>query len=202
MPATAYFSPNCIIPRSALASTGHSVGPTPPQPTLSLDLDNVIRDQIGSIIAAVKRRHGLTLEREMFSCWDPPLGDLLRITNAEFTNWAWTDPMIFAEARPLPGVIPALRHLSRDYRLVITTSTAWPQLTEPWLRRWNIPYSAIVHTTDKSSVAFDRHIDDAPTTLLKLSEAGRQVICFRLPWNAHLADLPSFSHWNKIGELL
>ena len=178
-------------------------GPARPCPsTLSLDLDNVIRDQIGSIIAAVQRRYSLKLQRQMFSCWDPPLGDLLGLDNQEFTSWAWADPMIFAEAKPLPGVVPALRRLSRDYRLVITTATACPWLTEPWLKRWNIPYSSIIHTTDKGSVAFDWHVDDSPSTLTKLSEAGRRVIRFALPWNVHLADLPGLADWRDTGGLL
>lgn len=178
-------------------------GSAPPCPsTLSLDLDNVIRDQIGSIIAAVQRRYSLKLQRQMFSCWDPPLGNLLGLDNQEFTAWAWTDPMIVALAKPMPGVIPALRRLSRDYRLVIATATAWPQLTEPWLKRWNIPYSSIIHTSDKGSVAFDWHIDDSPSTLIKLSEAGRRVIRFALPWNAHLADLPGLADWRDTGGLL
>lgn len=178
--------------------------------TLSLDLDNVIRDQIGSIIAAVARRFCIGLTRDAFSCWDPPLGQALGIPNDEFTAWAWADPMIFAEARPMPGAVWALHRLARKNRLIITTATAWPQLTEPWLRRWNIPFNAIIHTTDKASVAFDWHVDDSPATLVKLSEAGRRVIRFALPWNAHLDTLrlhsgqalPSLADWRSLGDLL
>ena|SRR3990172_7297613 len=163
---------------------------------ISIDLDNVIRDQIGSIIEATRRRYGVSLSRAMFDRWDPPLGETVGLSHEEFTAWAWADPMIFAQARPLPGVVEALGALKgQGHRIVITTATACPELTEPWLKWWGIPYSDVVHTRHKDTVAFDVHIDDSPATLLELSGAGRRVVRFSLPWNAHLATLPGLAGW-------
>lgn len=189
-----FFLPGFVIPRTAFGLA--------PKPVLSIDLDNVIRDQIGAIISAVQRRYGVTLQREMFSAWDPPLGELIGISNEEFTDWAWSDPMIFANASPVAGAIVALARLRATHRIVITTSTAWPQLTEPWLKWWHIPCNEIIHTSDKSSVPFDQHIDGSPATLVKLSEAGRRVVRFRLPWNEHLVDLPALDGWQGVEAVL
>lgn len=193
-PQVVFFLPHRPIPREAFGLT--------PKPVLSVDLDNVIRDQIGAIISAVRRRYGVTLQREMFSVWDPPLGELIGISNEEFTTWAWADPMIFANAAPVPGAITTLARLRATHRIVITTSTAWPQLTEPWLKWWHIPYHQVIHTSDKGSVAFDWHVDDSPATLVKLAEAGRRVVRFRLPWNEHLTGLPVLDGWQGAEEVL
>lgn len=189
-----YFLPKFVIPRAAFGLVS--------KPTLSVDLDNVIRDQISSIIGAVRRRYGVTLCREMFSVWDPPLGELIGLDNAEFTAWAWSDPMIFANASPVAGAIVALARLRATHRIIITTSTAWPHLTEPWLRWWHVSHHEIIHTNDKSSVEFDWHIDDSPTTLAKLAEAGRRVVRFRLPWNEYLTDLPVLDGWQGVEAVL
>ena len=90
MQADANFNPNRQIYQ---ARAGGKV-----RPVLSVDLDNVLRDQIGSIIEAVWQRYGRRLTREMFSCWDPPMGGLVGISDEEFTAWAWSDPAIFVEA--------------------------------------------------------------------------------------------------------
>lgn len=172
------------------------------KPILSLDLDNVLRDQIGSIITATARRYGVSLSRDAFSCWDPPLGQIIGLDNDRFTAWAWTDPAIFAAARPLPGVVWALHQLHHRYHLLITTSTAHPCLTEPWLRAWRVPYDQIIHTPDKSSVPFDLHLDDSPTTLQTLTAQGRKVLRFALPWNKGLACLPGLSRWSSWAEVL
>lgn len=188
-----FFLPNRIIPVESWSR---------PRPTLSVDLDNVIRDQIGAIIAATQRRYRVTLQRESFSIWDPPLGQIIGVDNDEFTAWAWGDPMIFALAEPMAGALAALSRLAAEYRIMITTSTACPELTEPWLRWWQVPYHEIIHTTDKGSVEFDWHIDDSPSTLQKLAAAGRQVVRFRLPWNEGLNELPTLDGWNLIQEVL
>jgi 5'(3')-deoxyribonucleotidase len=168
---------------------------------LSLDLDNTIRDQIGAIITAVARRYRVSLSRDAFSCWDPPLGQILGLDNDQFTAWAWTDPAIFTASKPMPGVVWALHQLRQSYHLLILTSTAHPRLTEPWLRAWRIPYDQIIHTADKSSVPFHLHLDDSPTTLVKLSEAGRRVLRFALPWNTHLTHLPTLPRWSAWPEV-
>jgi 5'(3')-deoxyribonucleotidase len=163
--------------------------------TLSIDLDNVIRDQIGSVIEATQRRYGVLLSREMFDRWDPPLGRLVGVPDAEFTAWAWSCPMIFAQARPMPGVACALAGLIEQHRVVIATATAYPELTEPWLRWWHVPYSDVVHTRNKAAVAFDLHIDDSPGTLRALASAGRRVVRFAQPWNADVTGLPALGSW-------
>lgn len=167
------------------------------RPVLSVDLDNVLRDQIGSIIETVWRRYGRRLTREMFSCWDPPLGGLIGMSDEEFTGWAWSDPAIFVEARPVTGAALALLGLRTRYRIVITTATACPHLSEPWLKWWRIPYDQVIHTSDKGSVAFAAHIDDSPGTLQTLAGAGRRVIRFDLPWNRHLVGLPALTQWTS-----
>jgi 5'(3')-deoxyribonucleotidase len=163
--------------------------------TLSLDLDNTLRDQIGSIIVHTQRRYGTVLTRDMFNMWDPKVGQAIGIANDVFTAWAWTERQIFADARPFPGVAWALHQLSSRYRLLITTSTACPDLTEPWLNRWRLPFDAIIHTADKGSVDFDLHIDDSPHTLLTLAGQGRRVIRYDLPWNRALVQLPVLKSW-------
>jgi len=151
--------------------------------TISIDLDNVIRDQIGSIINAAGRRYGVFLSRDAFDRWDPPLGHYVGVPEDEFTRWAWGDPMIFAESKLIPGVWQAMTELASDHRIIITTSTACPELSEPWLRWWKVPYHDLIHTRSKEAIVFDLHIDDSPATLQKLAAAGRPVMRFDLPWN-------------------
>jgi hypothetical protein len=85
---------------------------------------------------------------------------------------------------------------------VINTSTRYPALTRPWLERWNIPYHLIIQTNDKSSVAFNWHIDDNPATLLALAAAGRRVIRWALPWNTHLVQYPAVCNWAEAEGVL
>lgn len=169
---------------------------------LSFDLDNVIRDQIGSIIRSARCQYGAQLNRKMFETWDPPLGHLLGLPEEQFTAWAWGCPMIFAESRPMPGAVLALTHLIKTHRIIITTATAWPTLTEPWLKRWGVPYHTVIHTQDKASVEFDYHLDDSPSTLQKLAGLGRPVVRFAIPWNRHLTHLPAVRSWPQATEVL
>jgi 5'(3')-deoxyribonucleotidase len=188
-------------------SPGRSSRPVPSlgqaKPVLSVDLDNVIRDQIGSIITATWQRHGVRLSRDLFHSWDPPLGHLVGLSDEAFTAWAWTDPLIFATARPMEDAPGALRSLGRDYRIVITTSTHHPDLTRPWLNYWRIPYDEIIHTPHKYEVEFDLHLDDSPLVLADLQRRGRPgAIRFALPWNRHLVNLPTLTGWAAWREVL
>lgn len=170
-------------------------------PILSIDLDNVIRDQIGSIIEATRARYGVSLSRADFNQWDPPLGQRVGISNEEFTAWAWTDRDIFASARPVSGAAQALANLSRKYYIIITTSTRWPELTAPWLDRWEIPHHEVIHTSDKTGVIFDWHIDDSPSILASLAKANRVGVRWALPWNEGQPG-PVLSRWGEAERLI
>lgn len=165
--------------------------------TISFDLDNTIRDQIGSIIEATRRQFGTQLERRMFDRWDPPVGQYVGLDETVFTRWAWTDPMLVAQARPFSGVKNVLRRLRlAGHRVIITTATGHPGLTGPWLAWWGLEVDEVIHTQDKAQVAFDYHVDDSPHTLEALAGAGRRVIRFALPWNRHLTQFPAMESWD------
>lgn len=199
-------TPPTSLPKYGPRRNGLGTRPLPGlarrKPVLSVDLDNVIRDQIGAIIDATWQQYGFYLSRDLFHCWDPPLGHLVGLSDEEFARWAWTDPLHFATARPVTDAPGALRALHRDYRIVITTNTCHPELTRPWLGYWGIPHDEVIHTPHKHEVEFDLHLDDSPLVLADLQRRGRRAVRFALPWNKHLTDLPTLSAWAAWREVL
>lgn len=166
--------------------------------SISLDLDSTLRNQLLAIRTAIYRRYHTKIQLSAFNTWDAPLGHLVGISDDELTSWIWSDPMIFATAQPYPGAVQAVQRLYQSHNITITTSTAHPVLTEPWLDFWGIPYHRVIHTKDKASVEFDWHVDDSPIILPELEAAGRAVIRYALPWNAHLKHLPTIFNWRTI----
>ena len=165
---------------------------------IAVDLDNTVRDQIGAIIDAVWLKYGVELCRADFHCWDAPLGERCGVSNLEWTAWAWGHPQIFEDAVPVEGAAYALGWLMRRYQVHIVTSTRWPQLTAPWLAKRQIPHNRVFHTADKGSVEWDYLIDDRPDVLEGLHRSGHKVVRFALPWNSHLAHLPTLENWSQV----
>lgn len=173
------------------------------RPYISLDLDNVIRDSIGSIINLTRQRYNYEINRQMFDRWDPQLGPVIGIPQEEFFQFAWFDPAVYKLAMPVTGVLSTLRELEGKAFLIINTNNPYPDITYEWLKLWQVPHHAVEHTQDKAKVDFDVHVDDCPSVLEQLSAAGRYVIRFALPWNNHLNGAhPVVADWQQLGWLL
>lgn len=171
---------------------------------LSFDLDNVIRDSIRAIIDNTFKRYGKQLYRDQFDQWDPQLGTAIGISQDEFFNFAWYDRVNYGLAcQPVAGSRSVLQELSKTAHIIINTSNPYQDLTYEWLDHWLIPYDDVIHTNDKNSVEFDVHVDDSPIVLEQLYAAGRQVIRFAVPWNAHLnGKYPVATNWDELNGLL
>lgn len=168
----------------------------------SLDVDNVLRNHIGSIIRAVWLKFEVKLKLGDFDKWDPDLGHKVGMPNKDFTAWVWTDPIICASGRPVKGVDKALNHLFEQHTIVTNSATANPHLTQPWLNYHNLPHHQVYHLEKKWDISFDLHVDDSPHLLQHMYDMGLPVCRFSLPLNDHLIHIPSISGWHEYKKLI
>lgn len=170
---------------------------------LGVDWNSTLQDQISEIIRQARIIYGVELALDDFNQWDAPLGAKCGVTDQQFTRWAWTSPEIQREAQPYPGVADSLSALSQlGVRIHVITSTSNPGLVVPWLDYHGIPFDKVVFSNDKSVEDFDVLVDDSPTTLARVTQAGRRAIRHAIPWNQHMATFPALTHWLRLPSLL
>jgi 5'(3')-deoxyribonucleotidase len=169
-------------------------------PGVTLDLDNVLKDLVGSVIWFAQNDFGVTLRREVdFDTWDKSIGHKLGFDNHEdYLTWAWKNPDIHREAMPVEGAVETVRQIYLGYTCItILTASYFPDLVADWLDKHGFPYDKIIFDSDKSKYDFDVLVDDSPSTLKKLSDMGKPVVRFRWPWNSkpELDHLPTIDGW-------
>ncbi len=179
---------------------------------LGVDLDGVCADYEGAFRSSVARQLDRAPETmppqtimDAYSQWG--------LTLEEFEaahRRAVIEDRIFRHMAPLPGVSDALWELSDlgvwiriiTHRLIFNwaheTSAAD---TAAWLDANQIPYRDLCFIGDKPNVGADLYLDDSPTNIVSLREAGRTAIVFDQPYNRHLPG-PRATTWDEVVHLV
>jgi 5'-nucleotidase len=179
---------------------------------LGVDLDGVCADYEGAFRGSVARQLARDPETmppqtimDAYSQWGLTLAEF-----EEAHRRAVTEDRIFRHMAPLPGVSDALWELSDlgvwiriiTHRLIFNwaheTSAAD---TAAWLDANQIPYRDLCFIGDKPNVGADLYVDDSPTNIVSLREAGRTAIVFDQPYNRHLPG-PRATTWDEVVRLV
>ncbi len=117
---------------------------------------------------------------------------------------------LFKSLRPLEGAPAALRRLAaRGIRIRIIThrlyiewfhKQAISQTTE-WLEQFAIPYWDICFMKDKAAVGANLYLEDNPTNIQALRDAGCEVVVVVNSTNRDLAA-PRAENWEEIEKLI
>ncbi|MCL4413189.1 MAG: hypothetical protein M1522_00330 [Actinobacteria bacterium] len=107
--------------------------------------------------------------------------------------------VMFWQGGPIAGAIEALRQIAEaGHRIHIVTArfvnisnskageALVAEATRSWLQHHNVPYTSLIFSDDKMSVATDIFIDDSPDNYAALELAGANPWFFDCPWNASL----------------
>jgi 5'(3')-deoxyribonucleotidase len=123
-------------------------------------------------------------------------------------KFAVTQRNLFASLAPIAGAPLALRRLSKErvrirvitHRLFIKFfhNTAIQQ-TIDWLDYHDIPYWDICFMKDKAAVGANLYIDDSPSNVRALRDAGHRTIVFTNSTNRELPG-PRADNWGQVVE--
>jgi 5'-nucleotidase len=142
---------------------------------------------------------------DQFSEWGLQPEDFARLHRT-----AVVEDRMFRTMTPMPGVSEALWELSDlgvwiriiTHRLCVhwaheTTAAD----TAAWLDEQRIPYRDLCFIGAKPDVGADIYVEDSPTNVLGLREAGRHTIVFDQLYNRDLPG-PRAGDWREVVELV
>ncbi|GGI07435.1 5' nucleotidase, NT5C type [Egicoccus halophilus] len=179
---------------------------------LGVDLDGVCADYEGAFRASVVRHFGREPDQlppqtvmDAYSQWG--------LTFEQFEQAhrkAVLEDRMFRTMDALPGVSEALWRLSDagvwiriiTHRLLFNwahESTAAD--TAFWLDEHRIPYRDLCFIGDKPNVGADLYVDDSPSNVIALREAGKAAIVFDQPYNRDLPG-PRATSWDDVVALV
>lgn len=169
---------------------------------LGIDLDGVVADFNAGWMARYNRDFQADLRPEQIIGWDQ-MGTLTGFADMDgFWTWARGDGRtVFRDLAPLPGAIETLHDLAARHDIaIITARHPWAiSDTLAWIADHGIAASEVHFLEDKTSVACDVYIDDAPHQLEALVAAHpRATVCRRVAaWNDPLDGATDVHDWNE-----
>jgi 5'-nucleotidase len=182
------------------------------QVVLGVDLDGVCADYEAAFRTSVVRRYGLDAASlapqttmDAYSEWGLSFEQFEAAHRA-----AVTEDRIFRHMDPLPGVSEALWRLSDagvwiriiTARLLFNgTHESSAADTAYWLDAHDVPYRDLCFISDKPNVGADLYVDDSPTNVVALREAGKVAIVFDQPYNRALPG-PRAHDWDEVVALV
>lgn len=126
-------------------------------------------------------------------------------------QFAVTQRNLFTTLKPIGNAAPVLRRLSceQDVRIRIITHRLYIKhfhqqavaQTIQWLDHFGIPYWDICFMKDKASVGADLYLEDAPSNVMAMREAGLDVVVFGNSTNQGL-EPPRFTDWDRLHEFI
>ncbi|MEX2503993.1 MAG: hypothetical protein WD378_04035 [Egicoccus sp.] len=175
---------------------------------LGVDLDGVCADYETAFRNSVMRQLGRGVDdlppqtvMDAYSQWG--------MTFEEFEQAhknAVVEDRMFRHMEPLPGVSEALWELSKmgvwiriiTHRLLFSGAHESSAAdTAYWLDHNDIPYRDLCFIGDKPNVGADLYVDDSPSNIVALREAGRSAIVFDQPYNRDLPG-PRATSWQDV----
>lgn len=176
------------------------------KPVIAVDLDDVTADRLG-VIAAYLRAEGRTVSRPHPTRWD--LRDWGVRDKAEFDRLhyqAFVHDDGYSSMPPLAGAVEGLTHCHRlGYTIRIVTGRLWNAQvvrtalagTGCWLEAHGVPVDDVAFVSDKTAIAADLYIEDAPHFISDLQNAGRRVLIMSTAYNQHLPG-PRAASWSAL----
>jgi 5'(3')-deoxyribonucleotidase len=179
---------------------------------LGVDLDGVVADFYRAMRPIVAEWLGvneenLSLDRYTYGLPEWGVRDVEHYKRIH--RFAVTQRRLFIDMKPIAGAGPALRRLSDDgvHIRIITHRLFLPHFhqeavrqTVEWLDKHGIPYWDLCFLKDKVDVGADLYIEDSPENVDALRRAGKPVIVFGNPTNAHIDDGDRANSWQEVEE--
>lgn len=165
------------------------------KPVVAVDLDDVSADRL-AVIAASLRAEGKHISSAHPAHWD--LRDWGVATKADYDRLhygAFVHSDGYASMPPVDGAVEGLKQLhGMGFTIRIVTGRLWESQvvraalcgTGRWLESHAVPVDDIAFVSDKTAVAADLYIEDAPHFIEDLQRAGRQVLMMTTAYNTHL----------------
>ena len=179
---------------------------------LGVDLDGVCGDYTSafrSIVAAERGVDPSALPDER--SWDFHEWGVLELGGFDAVHRrAVLEHRLFREMPVMDGAADALWRLSDagvwiriiTHRLYVNWGHAIAVAdTVDWLDRHGIPYRDICFLGNKPEVEADCYVDDSPTNLIALRDAGNDVIVYDAPYNRHV-DGARARDWDDVEQLV
>ncbi len=175
---------------------------------IAVDLDDVVLDFVGNLVAVLQREYGSTLTQEDITEWD--LRKVLDpIVGENWWHWWKRRDWLWAQAPAVPGAIGGLTTLRRKghYLEVVTSKPDWAEAqTWRWLGKWRPPVQQVtIVGPDARKVDFteaDLIIDDKPDNCLQFVNEDREAILFDRPHNRSEQRFMRVASWENIPTLV
>lgn len=160
------------------------------KPFVLLDVDGVLCDFMGPLVAEINVQLGTTFKREDVTCWDPraALGLTNKQMDAVYTMTARA-PGWCRTLEPYPGAVEGFHRLKEvaNIHIVTTpfhTSDYWMKERVEWLKdHFHIPSEDITFTSRKEWISADYLVDDKVETCRKWDFANRYTFGSAILWN-------------------
>lgn len=156
---------------------------------LAVDLDDVVLDFVGGLVAALKKEYNVDLKVEEIN--DFNLGPFLDpIIGRSWWSWLRERSWLWSGFPAVDGAIGTLERLRRDgwFLELVTSKPKWAEYsTYRWLGKWRPPFQrvTIVSKEDNKAHFTDARIliDDKMANIMDFVEADRHGLLFSRPHN-------------------
>lgn len=162
----------------------------------AVDMDDVVVDFVGGLIAAVKTEHGVTITTEELekTGWDlHPLLD--PIIGYSWWTWLKRREWLWAGFPAVEGAIGSIERLRQQghYLELVTSKPAWAEHNVwKWLGKWRPAFQRVTivdaDTCKADATSADLLIDDKPDNCQPFLDQGRRAILFARPHNHSVRD--------------
>lgn len=185
---------------------------------IAVDMDDVMLDFVGGVLAAVKKEYGVAIPTESITAWN--IGPVLNpIIGRSWWDWLKDRAWLWAHFPAIDGAIGGVDRLRRDghYMELITSKPDWAEHNVyRWLGKWRPAFQrvTIVGPKDNKADFTDASllIDDKPANCEDFILADRRAILFTAPHNLSFDQasvksidglaMPRANDWSVVVELV
>jgi uncharacterized HAD superfamily protein len=171
----------------------------PRRPSLGVDLDGVLANQIVGVLPRIYANYGVELTYEDITHWRLPIQSARVSTDIATEIVAAQTEREYVLSMPVhPGARQMLEALQQDFRIIVLTARAGDTLSwsAEWLRRNSLPFDEIAGSAEakKSLHGADALVDDYLGNVEEfLMNTSGPAVLIDQPWNRAERDaLASF----------